>query len=151
MNPCVSSGTSFDDFFWVDNYSVFVDYFKVNRGCACWRIHASALEIVSVMNTKSAATRFSLTISDSIGAKCANESMSHMWKQFRWLFWVGSDSVFLDNFWANKGCVRWRIHVSALEAISVMIFKSATTQFFSTISDSTGAVCADKSMHHLWM
>jgi len=101
-NPCVNSGSSFGDFFWVDSYLVFVDYFKVNRGCVHWRIHASALETVLVMNTESAVTQFSLTISDSTGADCADKSMRHLWKQFRWRFWVDNDSVFFDYFWVNR-------------------------------------------------
>ena len=106
-NPCVSSGNSFGDDFLVGNETVFLDYFLVNRGYVLWRIHASALEIVSVMNSVSvetqvsltilestvsrmitvpAATKFSLSISESTGVVCDDESICHLWKQFRWWF-----------------------------------------------------------------
>jgi hypothetical protein len=32
-------------------------------------------------------------------------------------FSIGSDSAFLDYFWVNRGCVRWRIHESPVEAV----------------------------------
>jgi hypothetical protein len=70
--------------------------FLSREGLWALRNHASALELVSVMISESAATQFSLTICDSTGANCADESMCHLWKQFWWWFWGGSDSVFLD-------------------------------------------------------
>jgi hypothetical protein len=36
-----------------------------------------------VMISERAATKFSVTISESTGAVCAEESMRHLWKQFR--------------------------------------------------------------------
>jgi hypothetical protein len=39
--------------------------------------------------------------------------------------------------------------VSALQAISLMIFEVATTQFSLTICESTGVECADESMSPL--
>jgi len=85
-NPCITSWSSFHDDFWVGSDSAFVDYFRVKKGCVHWWVYVSALELVSVMNSESAATRFSLTISNSTRAMCADESMCHLWKQFRWQF-----------------------------------------------------------------
>jgi len=85
-NPCVTYGSSFGYHFWVSSDSLFVNYFWVNRGCERWRIHASALEPVSVMISESAVSQFSLIISKSTGSMCAGESIRHLWKQFRWLF-----------------------------------------------------------------
>jgi hypothetical protein len=63
-NHSLSSASSFgDDFFGMD--SIFLDYFLVNKGCVRWRIHASALEAVSVMISDYTASQFSLTISES--------------------------------------------------------------------------------------
>jgi hypothetical protein len=61
-------------------------------------------------------------------------------------FWVGTDSIFVDDFWVNKGYVRWRIHVLAVEAVSLMISKSTATQFSLMISESIRVVWADESM-----
>jgi hypothetical protein len=42
--------------------------------------------------------------------------------------------------------VHLQIHVSHVEAVSLMISESAATQFSFTISESTMAVCADEPM-----
>jgi hypothetical protein len=88
--------------------------------------------------------------------------MCHRWKQFRcWFlrlqglfalsnpcvtcgssfvddFWDGSDSVFVDNFWARMCSLRCRIHASPVEAVLLMI------------SEYAGALYALESMHHPW-
>jgi len=46
--------------------------------------------------------------------------------------------------------VRIRIQWSPLETFSVMIFERAATLFFFIVSESTGAVCVEDSMRHLW-
>jgi hypothetical protein len=43
-----------------------------------------------------------------------------------------------------------RIQASLVEAFSLTIFERATTQFSLTLSESTGAVCADEPIHHPW-
>jgi hypothetical protein len=43
----------------------------------------SSLETVSGALSDWAATQFSLTIYESTGAVCADESTSHLWKHFR--------------------------------------------------------------------
>jgi len=63
---------------------------------------------------------------------------------------VSSDSVFIDDFWVNKGCMSWWIHASTMKAISLIIFESAATQFSLTIYETTGAVSADESMRQPW-
>jgi hypothetical protein len=65
-------------------------------------------------------------------------------------FWVGSDLVFIVVFWVHRGCWRCRIHASPMEAVSLRISKSTTTQFSLIISESIGAVGAVKSMRHHW-
>ena len=47
------------------------------------RIQASIGEAVSLMVSESAATQFSLTILESTGTLCADESMRQLWKQCR--------------------------------------------------------------------
>jgi len=134
----------------------------------------SLVEVVSLTNFESAATQFSLTISDSTWAVCSKESMPQQWKQFCWWFisrqrlsspWLfmtqqGMSAVmnlcvthgrtFIANFLVNTGCVRCRIHVSPSEAVSLMISESAATEFSVTISNSTRVVCAVKSTRYLW-
>jgi hypothetical protein len=91
-----------------------------------------------LMISESAMTEFSLTISKSTGAVCAAESTRHLWSCFVDVFGVCKDSVFVDYFWVIRGFLRWRIHASLMEAVSL------------TICESTGAVCGDESMPHLW-
>jgi hypothetical protein len=155
--------------------SCFVDFFWVKRGCERFWIHASLLEGVSVTISESAATQFSLTISDSVWAVGVDESTRHLWMVFRWWFlsplwnqfrwwfqrrqwlnlhWlflsqqglgalmnprvtfgscfvhdfrVRTDSVFVDFFFVNRACERFRIHASPLEGVSVMLSESAPT------------------------
>jgi hypothetical protein len=47
--------------------------------------------------------------------------------------------------------VRIRIQWSPLETFSMMISERAATLFFFIGFESTGAVCAEDSMRHLWM
>jgi hypothetical protein len=127
--PCVISGNSFGDDFWVGNDSVFLDCSRVNRGCVRWRIHASPLEAVSGAISEWWATQFSLTVYESTGAVWAHEFICHLWKQFRglfltgrrlsfpWLFmsqqglcaltnpWVTSGNIFYDDFWEGSDYV----------------------------------------------
>jgi hypothetical protein len=46
--------------------------------------------------------------------------------------------------------MRWRIHMSPMEAVSVMISESTASPFSLTICESTWAVCDDESMRQLW-
>jgi len=64
-------------------------------------------------------------------------------------FWLGGDSIFLDCWWVDRGCVRWRIHGSPLETFSVRISERAPTMFFFIVSESTGVACAEEFMRHL--
>ena len=48
----------------------------------CCQIHALPLEAPSLMISKSEATRFSLTISESTGVVLADESIGLLWEQF---------------------------------------------------------------------
>jgi hypothetical protein len=89
-------------------------------------------------------------ISESIGGVCAVESMCHPWKQFHWGFLrahgifalsnpcVTCESSFVDDFWVHKGCLRCRIHMSPVEAVSLMIYVAI------------GVVCSVESMRHSW-
>jgi len=40
-------------------------------------------------------------------------------------FWVSTDSVFACDFEVNRDFVRWRIHATAIEALSLMVFELA--------------------------
>jgi hypothetical protein len=55
MNPPVTCGSGFVYDLWVGSDLVFVVYFWVNRGCGRWVGHASPVEAVSFMISKSAA------------------------------------------------------------------------------------------------
>jgi hypothetical protein len=85
-NPHVTFRISFVDYFGDVSGSVFIDFFKVNRGWARWGIHASPLEVVSLMIFQLTPTQFSLTLSEPTGAASISESTSHIWKVFRWWF-----------------------------------------------------------------
>jgi hypothetical protein len=62
-----------------------------------------------------------------------------------------SDSVFGDDFRVNRDCVRWRIHASDLEALSLMVYESAATQLSVMFFESTGTVRADETRFWLGM
>jgi len=185
-NPFITCESSFRGDFWEGKDSVFHDCFWVKRGCVGWRIHSSLVKGVSGATSEWAATQISLIVYESPGAVWADESISHLWKEFRgvfltmqrvrfpWLFmrqqgpcgmtipfitckksfegylWVGSDSVFLDCLWVNRGCLCWRIHSSPMKGVSGAIFDSATSQFSLIVYELTGAVGADESIRHLW-
>jgi hypothetical protein len=63
--------------------SIFLDVFFVNRCCALLGFLLSSLEIISGAISDWAATQFSLTVYESTGAVCADESTGHLWKHFR--------------------------------------------------------------------
>jgi len=173
LNPRVTFGSCFGNDIWGENDSVFVDYFWVNNGYGRWWIYTSPLESVSVTISVSVVAQFSLTVSKSTRVGHADDSTRHLWKLFCWLFlsqqglralsnprvtfercfgddfWVGTDSVFIDLLWVNKGC-KLRIHASPMEVVSVRISEATTTQFSLTISKSTGAVGVNESTRHLW-
>jgi hypothetical protein len=88
-NPWVTSGNIFGDDFWEGSDSVFLDYFWVNRCCVRWGFHVSSLEAVLEGNSEWAATQFSLTVNESTGEVWADESIRHLWMQFRGLFVSG--------------------------------------------------------------
>jgi hypothetical protein len=147
-NPFVTCESSFGGYFWVGSNLVFLDSFYVNRGSVRWWIHASALKTFSVMISERATTQFSLTVFESTGAVCADESMRHLWKQFRGLLLSGQRLSFPWLFMRQQG-VGWRIHSSPFKAVLGAIFEWAATQFSLTLSESTAAVWADESMRHL--
>ena len=85
-NPRVTFRRFLGDEFWDGSEPVFGDYFWFNRGSYCWPIHASPLESVSFTISETGMAQFSLTVSKSIGAGCAEESTCHLWNLFRWWF-----------------------------------------------------------------
>jgi hypothetical protein len=54
-----------------------------------------------------------------------------------------------DYYRVNKDCARKWNQASAGEAVSSTISKSAATQFWVTITESTGTVRTDKTRHQL--
>jgi len=67
INPNVSCGGSLVDYFLFLHYAAFGDNYRVNRDRARVLNRASAGEAVSAMISKSAATQFSVTITESTG------------------------------------------------------------------------------------
>jgi len=47
---------------------------------------------------------------------------------------LGNDSIFVDDFIARMGFLRFRMHASPVEAVSLMIFDSAAIEFLLMIS-----------------
>jgi hypothetical protein len=72
------------------------------------------------------------------------------WSSFVDDFCVGIYLVFLHYFWVNRGLVRWWIHASPVDAVSLTISESTATLFSLTISESTGVVCTYKFICHVW-
>jgi len=65
-------------------------------------------------------------------------------------FWVGSELVFVDYSWVNRGCGRSGIHASTSKSVLFTISETVVAKFPFTVSKSTGAGCADESRRHLW-
>jgi len=65
-------------------------------------------------------------------------------------FWVVSYTVLSDDYRDNRDWACRENQASAGEAVLVMIFESAMTQFSMSISESTRTVCADHSRRQLW-
>ena len=95
-NTDVTCGGSGVDYFLFLRYAAFGDDYRVNRDRACVRNRASAGEAVSAMISKSAATVFSVTITESTGIAesigiitdstrtvRAYVSKHQLWKRFR--------------------------------------------------------------------
>jgi len=59
--------------------------------------------------------KFSLTVFESIRVWALRNQCVTFESRFGGYFWVGSDLVFLDCLWVNRGCVGWRIYGLALE------------------------------------
>jgi len=97
-----------------------------------------------------AATQFFVTPYESKGAVWAYESIRHLWKEFRSLFWLGGKSVFFDCLCVNRGCGAWRMHSLPVKRVSKATSEWATTKFCLTVYESKGAVWADESIRHLW-
>jgi hypothetical protein len=96
-NPRISLRSTVVDVFWVSSYSAFGDDFGVNRDRVRGRIQPSAGEAVSLTVYESAATQFSLAISDSTGTLCADESLHQLWKKSRW--WCLSRQLLSFRLW----------------------------------------------------
>jgi hypothetical protein len=107
-----------------------------------WRIQASSGKAMSLMVSESAATKFLLAISESIGTLCADESTRQLWKHCHW--WFMSRQLLSFRWWfpINMDSVRGRI--------SLMVSESAATQFLLGILQSTRYLCADESRRQLW-
>jgi hypothetical protein len=62
---------------------------------------------------------------------------------------MGSESVFLDSLWVNRGCVPWRIPSLPVKTVSRVVSVRAPTQFLVTVYESKGAVWAHESIRPL--
>jgi hypothetical protein len=144
--PSVSWGSSFGDDFRAESDSVFGCDFRVKWDYVRWRIEASSGKAMSLM----VSTKFLLAISESIGTLCADESTRQLWKHCRW--WFLSRQLLSFRWWflINRDYVRRRIPASPVEAVSLIVFESAATQFSLGILQSTGYLCADESRRQLW-
>jgi hypothetical protein len=91
--------------------------------------------------SESTETKFSLSILESIGTLCVNESTCHLWKHCRWWFLIRKLLNFRWRFLSQQLCARTNTGFN-WEAVSVMLFESAATQFSPAISESTGDLCA---------
>jgi hypothetical protein len=149
-NPRVTSGNIFGDDLREGSDSVFLDCFWVNRCCVRWVFHASSVEAVSNVILSGQRLSFPWLLMSEQGLCGLTNTFVTCERSYGGYLWVGSDSVFLDCLWVNRGCVGWRIHSSPLKAVSGAISEWAATQFSLTFYDSTGVVRAEDSLCHLW-
>jgi len=85
-NPFATYKSNFGGYIWMGNESVFLDCLGVNKGCDGWRMHSSPVKAVSGAISERATTQFFMTVYESKGAVWADESIRHLWKEFRGLF-----------------------------------------------------------------
>jgi len=130
--------------------SIFHDYFWVKRGCVGWRIHSPPVKAVSGAISEWAASQFFLTVYESRGAVWPDESICHLWKEFRGLLLSGQRLSFPWLFMSHQGLfglpnqfVTWESNLGAIS-------KWAASQFSLTLYEPTEVVWADESIHHLW-
>jgi len=112
-NPRVTFGRCFGDDFAVSTDSIFVDFFWVNRGCELFWIHTSPLEVVLLIFLSQQGLRALPNQRVTFG-RCFGDD-----------FPAGSDSVFVNFFWVKRGCERWWIQASPVEAVSLTISDSS--------------------------
>jgi len=123
----------FGGLYWQGIDLVFRNSFWVKRGCVGWRIHSSPVKGVLSATFEWAATLFSLTVYESTGAVWADESIRHLWKQFRVLYLRGQRLSFSDCLWDKRGCVGWRIHSSRAKGVSRATSEWIATKFSVTV------------------
>jgi hypothetical protein len=164
-NPFGTCEKSFEGSFWVVSDFVFLDCLWVIRGCLGCRIQSPPVKAVSGAISEWAASQFSFTVYESTGAVGAEESIRHMWKEFRGLLlrgqrhsfprlfmspeglfglpnpfatcessfggyiWMGSESVFLDCLWVNRGCGGWRIHSAHVKRVWGLLLSGQRLSF----------------------
>ena len=75
------------------------------------------MEVVSLMVSESAATKFSVTISSQQGLFAQMKPSVKWGSSFVDNFRVGSDSIFGDDFQVKSNCVHGRILVTVGEAV----------------------------------
>jgi len=102
-NPLVAGESSFRGSFWVGNVSLFLYCLWVHRGCVGWRIHFLNCESSFGGSLWVGRTQLSLTVYESTGAVWADESIRHLWKQFRRLFLSGQRLSFPWLFMSRQG------------------------------------------------
>jgi len=102
-NPFVTCERSFGGYFLLGTKSVFLDCLWVNKGCRGWRIHSSHAKRVSRATSEWAAIKFSFTVYESLGAVWDDESIHHLWKQFRGLYLNGQRVSFPWVFMSQNG------------------------------------------------
>ena len=54
--------------------------------------------------------------------------------------WVGRNLVLVDDFWTHMSCMRCLFHVSAVEAVSLMVSDSTETHFVLMIRRPLGLI-----------
>jgi len=140
MNPRVTCESGFIDDFWVDSGLVFFYYLWIDMGL--WALTNPRITFGIDFRDDFGVDSDSdfLNIYESTVAVCAEESMCHLWKQFRWLFlrrqWLSFHWLFLSQqgLWALTN--QWFFILQRLN--------------FLNISKSTRVMFDDESMGHLW-
>jgi len=149
-NPCISSGNSLGDDFWGGSDLVFINYLESTGAvCADESIHKLCKQFRWWFMSRQR-LRFHWQFQSQQGLCVLTNPCVSFRTSFGDDYWVPSDSVFLEYFWVNGGCVRWRIHLSPMEAVSVNISEVAATQLSLTISETIGAVFDNEWMPQLW-
>jgi len=127
--PFIPWDSSFGGYIWMGNESVFLHCLWVKRGCRGWRIHSAHVKRFLRVLLSGQWLCFSRLFMSHHGLFGLSNPFATCESSFAGNIWMGSESVFLDCLWVNRGCGGWRIHSAHVKRVLRALSEWAATQF----------------------